>query len=145
MRLQGARLALPCLLAFIFVAGNAKADTPDSSSRHSSATTVALTRLMQEGGEFVQSDEHLKAALRFYDVIASGEPESEIVQEAQFSLGVSLYELELYNASLSYFEPIVDAGVKHPRFIHTLKYLLFIARKAGAEDNVLFKLSEYPA
>lgn len=103
-----------------------------------------LVRLMQEGKKFVDADEHIEAALRFYDVVENGSPESPIVQEAQYALGVSLYELKLYHSALQQFEPVVDMGVKHPRFIHALKYLLFIARETDSETNVLFKLSEYP-
>lgn len=104
-----------------------------------------LDKLLKEGGSLASQGRHLDAAMRFSDVVENGDPElHDQVKEGRFKLCVSLYNLKLYQSSLTCLEPIVEAGKEHPKYLKTLPYLLFISRAAGAEADVLYKLSQYP-
>lgn len=110
----------------------------------SAVDTAVLERLFKEGNALGQQARWLDAALRYNDIISNGDPATPIVQQAAFELGGALYELGLYQSALNRFELIVDEGLAHPRYKDVLPYLLNIARKAGAEANVLYMLSQYP-
>lgn len=104
-----------------------------------------LDKLLKEGLSMAQQGRHLDGAMRFYDVVENGDPElHDQVKEGRYHLCVSLYNLKAYQSALTCLEPIVEAGKTHPKYLKTLPYLLFIARAAGAEADVLFKLSKYP-
>ncbi len=105
---------------------------------------AVLQRMLTDGKAFLASGHHLLAAAKFFDAVSNGDPIDPIVQEAQFQLAVTLYQLKLYQSALTRLEPIVDEGDNHPKYLQALPYLLYIAREAGSGSDVLDKLSRYP-
>lgn len=105
---------------------------------------AVLTKWLREGLAFMEDEAYLKAALKFEEITHTGDSSTTTVQEAQFQLGVALFELKLYQSALSRFELVVDAGQTHPKYRKTLEYLLRIARATGSDPSVVLKISEYP-
>jgi len=100
--------------------------------------------LLDEGLALADDDEHLSAALRFDDIVENADPEADGTKAARFALGVSLYELDLFQSALLHFEPIVEAGQDHPKYVPTLNYLLYVARATDADSSVLGRIASYP-
>jgi TolA-binding protein len=122
----------------------AHADEPLTLEEETTVTSAALQKWLAEGTARLASEEFLAAALKFNDLVRQGDKANPIIQEAQYLLGVSLYELGLYQSAFTRFEAIVDAGQSHSRYEKTLGYLLKIARATGNDPSVLLRVSEYP-
>ena len=105
---------------------------------------AALTQWLRDGQALLRDERYLPAALKLQELVKTGQTDHALVQEAQFLLGVALYELGLYQAALSRFEPIVDAGAAHSQYAATLAYLLKISRATGSDPSVVLRISEYP-
>jgi len=120
------------------------ADEPLTLEEETTVTDAALGKWLSEGTAQLQKEEYLAAALKFNDLVRQGDKANPIIQEGQYLLGVSLYELGLYQSAFTRFEEIVDAGQAHTRYAKTLTYLLRIARATGNDPSVLLKISEYP-
>jgi len=119
-------------------------DEPLTLEEETTVTDAALGKWLTEGTAQLQKEEYLAAALKFNDLVRQGDKANPIIQEGQYLLGVSLYELGLYQSAFTRFEEIVDAGQAHTRYAKTLTYLLRIARATGNDPSVLLKISEYP-
>ena len=104
-----------------------------------------LEKLSNEAEELANDGEHLEAALRYYDVVTSGEEDDPTVKIAQYGLAVALFELELYQSATGWFERIVEAAESHGKYRKTLPYLLKIARRAAGDASVLTSLASYPS
>ena len=105
---------------------------------------AAFTQWLREGNALLDDERFLAAALKFQQLVLTGQAENPLVEEAQYSLGVALYELGLYQSALTRFEPIVDAGRDHPQYAKSLVYLLKISRATGSDPSVLLKIADYP-
>ena len=64
---------------------------------------VELDTLLADGRNRAEDEDYLGAALRFFDVTSGGDPALPAVQQAQFELGICLYELGLFQAALLQF------------------------------------------
>ncbi len=137
------RLALTVLLP-LAAAPALAADEPLTLEEETTVTDAALAKWLSEGTAQLSREEYLAAALKFNDLVRQGAKDNPIIQEGQYLLGVSLYELGLYQSAFTRFEEIVDAGATHSRYAKTLGYLLRIARATGNDPSVLLKISEYP-
>lgn len=120
------------------------ADEPLTLEEETTVTDAALQKWLAEGNAQLAREDYLAAALKFNDLVKQGDKANPLIQEAQYLLGVSLYELGLYQSAFTRFEEIVDAGQAHARYDKTLTYLLRIARATGNDPSVLLKVSEYP-
>ncbi len=120
------------------------ADEPLTLEEETTVTDAALGKWLTEGTAQLEKEEYLAAALKFSDLVRQGDKANPIIQEGQYLLAVSLYELGLYQSAFTRFEEIVDAGQAHSRYAKTLTYLLRIARATGNDPSVLLKVSEYP-
>jgi outer membrane protein assembly factor BamD (BamD/ComL family) len=103
-----------------------------------------LKRWFDEGLKALETGNDALAAQRFKDLLAQGGKGTAVGQEAQFQLGVALFKLGLLQSAFTAFEPVVDAGAAHPRYLATLGYLLGIARQTGNDPSVMLRISEYP-
>lgn len=104
---------------------------------------ATLAEWLAEGQRLLDSGSDLDAALKLQQIVET-RLNSPAVQEAQFLLGVALFELGLYQSALSRLEPIVDAGKSHPKYSRALVYLLQISRATGSDPSVLLRIAEYP-
>jgi tetratricopeptide (TPR) repeat protein len=119
-------------------------DEPLVLEEETTITDAALQKWLAEGMAQLERQEYLAAAIKFNEVVRQGDKSNPLVQEAQYLLGGTLYELGLYQSAFTRFEEIVDAGASHPRYDKTLGYLLKVARATGNDPSVLLKVSEYP-
>jgi tetratricopeptide (TPR) repeat protein len=119
-------------------------DEPLVLEEETTVTDAALSKWLSEGMALLERQEYLAAAIKFNELVRQGDKSNQLVQEAQYLLGATLYELGLYQSAFTRFEEIVDAGAGHARYDKTLGYLLKIARATGNDPSVLLKISEYP-
>ncbi|TNF30039.1 MAG: hypothetical protein EP329_14370 [Deltaproteobacteria bacterium] len=119
-------------------------DEPVNLEAEVVVSDAALTQWLREGKALFDDERYLDAALKFRQLVETGQEMNPLVQEAQFSLGASLFELGLYQSALTRFEPIVDTGAEHPQYAKTLVYLLKISRATGSDPSVLLKIADYP-
>ena len=103
-----------------------------------------LTSLLNEGLALLDDERYLDAGLRFNDIANNGDPALPVVQEAQFALAVSLFELGLFQSALLQFESIVDEGAAHAKYRESLPYLLFISRQTVGDENIRARIAEFP-
>jgi tetratricopeptide (TPR) repeat protein len=106
--------------------------------------TSQLTALLNEGLELLEDDRYLDASLRFNDIVNNGDDVLPVVQEAQFALAVSLFELNLHQSSLLQFEAIVDRGPSHTKYRETVPYLLHISRQTVGDENIRARIAQFP-
>lgn len=143
-------LAVPFVAALVIASalvtdGRVRAaDEPLELPPETTVTDAALQKWANDGAALMQAEDYLAAALKFNEIVLQGDATNPIVQNAQFDLGVALYELGLYQSSFTRFEAVADAGQEHPKYLNTLSYLLRIARATGNDPSVLLKISEYP-
>jgi len=119
-------------------------DEPVTLEAEVVVSDAALTQWLREGNSLLEDERYLDAALRFKKLVDTGQEANPLVQEAQYSLGVALFEMGLYQSALTRFEPIVDSGKDHPQYAKTLVYLLQISRATGSDPSVLLKIADYP-
>jgi len=119
-------------------------DEPINLDAEVVVSDAALTQWLREGNALLSDERYLDAALKFQTLVKTGQADHALVQEAQFQLGVALYELGLYQAALTRLEPIVDVGATHPKYAATLTYLLKVSRATGSDPSVVLRISEYP-
>ncbi len=119
-------------------------DEPLVLEEETTVTDAALSKWLSEGMALLERQEYLAAAIKFNELVRQGDKSNQLVEEAQYLLGATLYELGLYQSAFTRFEEIVDAGSTHARYDKTLGYLLKIARATGNDPSVLLKISEYP-
>lgn len=142
---RGVAWSLAAVLAAGSLGGPARAaDEPLTLEEETTVTDAALGKWLTEGTAQLAKEEYLAAAIKFNELVKQGDKQHPIIQEAQYLLGVSLFELGLYQSAFTRFEEIVDQGQAHSRYGKTLTYLLKIARATGNDPSVLLKISEYP-
>ena len=104
---------------------------------------AALQQAFTSAMSQYQAKSYLEAASVFARIVDSADSTDALVQESNYLLGVSLFELGLHQSALVRFEPIIEASTAHPKYRQLLPYLLKIARSASAEPNVLEKIAQY--
>ena len=138
--------ALHGVLVLAFCSGIASAQEGDAPvapvsvhALHGAGLQASFASARQD----YSSENFLKAASAFTQIVDNADPADALVQESNYLLGVALYELGLHQSALARFEPIIDAATAHPKYRQLLPYLLKIARSASAEPNVLEKIAAY--
>lgn len=105
----------------------------------------AFQLVLNEGKRLAAQGKYYDAALVFHKILAEGEEGKEYFQEAQYELGVALFQLRFFNSAFQYFDRVVDAGVQHLRYNDSLPWLLKIHRELPGETNSLYRMASYPA
>jgi tetratricopeptide (TPR) repeat protein len=130
------------VLAGVLACSSARAEEPVVLETDFVVDQATLERLLQEGRSLAKRGKQMEAALRFHDVASHSQKGSVAYQEGEFELAVALHKVDLHQAALSRFEPIVDAGPSHPNYSAALPYLVEIARHAP-EAGVLGLIAGY--
>ena len=104
------------------------------------------TAELNEALKAYKKDDFLRASLILYRLVSRNETAvTPHEQKAEYSLGKTLYRLGLFQASLIYFDRVVQAGPEHRYFKATCKWLYFLSRKISGDPGLLEKISRYRA
>ena len=104
----------------------------------------AFVLVLNEGKRLSSQGKFYDAALVFHKILAEGEESASYFQEAQYELGVALFQLKFFVSSFGYFDRVCDVGPQHVRFKETLPWLLKIHRELPGETNSMFRMASYP-
>lgn len=126
-----------------FPARAAKPDEPLVLEAETTVPDATLQASLAAGNALAEKEDFLGAALKYNEVVTQGDATNPIAMEGQYALAVALEKLGLFESAFTRFEPIVDAGVTHPKYKDTLTHLLTIARATGSDPSVLLKISQY--
>ena len=95
-------------------------------------------------------DDFLRSSLLLYRLLERSERGNRngrlvglSAQKAQYFLGKTLYRLGLYQASLGYFDRVVQQGVDHRYFKPTCKWLYYLSRKISGDPGLLERIAKY--
>jgi tetratricopeptide (TPR) repeat protein len=136
------------LLGLLLVLGtenvaHAKGETLDLAPVDVDANKEATAEL-EEALKAYKKKDYLRASLILYRVVTKSEvavsPEE---QKAEYTLGKTMYRLGLYQASLNFFDRIVQAGPQHRYFKATCKWLYYLSRKLSGDPGLLEKIAKY--
>ena len=105
---------------------------------------------LREAINAYKRDDFLRASLLLYRLLEragrggrSGSLVGVSGQKAQYFLGKTLYRLGLYQASLTYFDKVVESGPKHRYFRPTCKWLYYLSRKISGDPGLLKRIARY--
>ncbi len=138
------RSILAAAILALLLGRTALAGEPVTLAPEVVVSDAALAQWVREGNAKFDDEQFMAAALKYEQAINAGSADSAAVQEAQFQLGASLYELGLYQSALGRLDPIVEARQTHPKYRKALVYLLRIARATGSDPGVLQRIADYP-
>ena len=104
---------------------------------------------LREAVSAYKRDDFLRASLLLYRLLERSERGNRgklvgrSAQKAQYFLGKTLYRLGLYQASLGYFDRVVERGVEHRYFKPTCKWLYYLSRKISGDPGLLKRIAKY--
>ncbi len=132
------RLGVAAIIG-LFVASVALPREAQSQGKRRSVGDAALANAV----EHYQKKRYREAALSFFR-LASGAAggQQAVVQESQFFLGKSLYQLEYYQSALSVFDEISE-DKSHPFFEPTLSWLGRLASQLPPPAGIIEKVGRY--
>lgn len=99
---------------------------------------------LEEALKAYKKNDFLRASLILYRITSRNEVSATPVeQKAEYTLGKTLYRLNLYQASLNFFDRVVQAGPDHRYFKATCKWLYYLSRKISGDPGLLEKIAKY--
>jgi len=129
-------VALALSILFAVVSASASAQTEGAAG----------SKTFDRAKKLYDKEDYYSASIEFHKVItgASGDP-AEVVQNAEFQMGKTLYNMGFYAASLAYFDRILQQGQEHRYHSATLKWLAALARVLPETSGILEKIGTYDA
>jgi tetratricopeptide (TPR) repeat protein len=104
----------------------------------------AFFLVLNEGKRLASQGRYYDATLLFNKILSEGDETQDYYQEAQYELGVALFELKLFVSSFGYFDRVVEVGPQHLRYTLSLPWLTRIHRQLPGETNTLARMAGYP-
>lgn len=99
---------------------------------------------LEEALKAYKKRDFLRASLILYRIVSRSEVAvTPAEQKAEYTLGKTLYRLGLYQASLNFFDRVVQAGPDHRYFRATCKWLYYLSRKLSGDPGLLEKIAKY--
>lgn len=99
---------------------------------------------LEEALRAYKKRDFLRSSLVLYRIVSRNEQAiSAVEQKAEYTLGKTLYRLGLFQASLNFFDRIVQSGRDHRYFKATCKWLYYLSRKLSGDPGLLEKISVY--
>jgi tetratricopeptide (TPR) repeat protein len=99
---------------------------------------------LEEAQKAYKQRDFLRASLILHRLVSRNEvAATPVEQKAEYSLGKTLYRLGLFQASLNFFDKIVQAGPDHRYFKATCKWLYYLSRKISGDPGLLEKIAKY--
>ncbi len=102
------------------------------------------SKALEHALKLYDSDDYYMSSIELDKVVdrKTGDDDAN-VQRAEFFMGKTLFNLNFYSASLSYFSKIVDKGPGHRYYAKTLQWLASLSRKLPESAGVLDKIGKY--
>jgi tetratricopeptide (TPR) repeat protein len=126
-------------------AGKKKSKKPDETAAAAPAAgadqgSAVLDRALKlyEGKEFEGASIELNKVIEG----ESGDSPAN-KQKAEFFMGKTLYNMRFLNASIAYFDRVVEAGAAHPYYSETLKWLASLATDMADPTPVVDRIGKY--
>jgi len=120
------------------------AAAPAAAAAAPAPPVSAFQILLNEAKRLSSQGKYYDAALLFHKILAEGNEADPAFQEAQYEMGVALFQLGLYVSAFGYFDQVADRGPDHLRFRHTLPWLVRIHRVIPGERSSMLRMSSYP-
>ncbi len=99
---------------------------------------------LNEAQRAYKRKDFLRASLILHKIVTRNEiAVSPAEQKSEYSLGKTLYRLGLYQASMTYFGRVVEAGPEHRYYRATCKWLYYLSRKISGDSTMLEKIVKY--
>lgn len=118
-----------------------QAQAAESAAGRPSAFQV----LLNEGKRLSAQGKYYDAAIVFHKILTEAQESDEWYQEAQYEMGVALYNLGLYVSSFGFFDRVAERGEEHIRYRQALPWLIRIHRLLPGERTTLLRMASYPA
>ncbi len=116
---------------------------PTRAPAVAASATSAFDLVLGEGKRLSSQGRYYDAALVYHKVLSEGDESRPYYREAQYEMGVALFELKFFVSSFGYFDRVVDLGPDHPRYRDALPWLVKIHRQLPGETNTLFRMAYY--
>lgn len=88
----------------------------------------------------------LRASLILHRIVSRNDVAvTPVAQKAEYTLGKTLYRLGLFQASVNFFDRVVQTGPDHRYFRATCKWLYYLSRKISGDPGLLEKIAKFPA
>lgn len=138
----------PLSLMLLFCASSAMAEEDKKTDFEFQPETIEKSgppsKPLEKALQLYERDDYYSASIEFNRVIEGETGDSEAnKQRAEFFMGKTLYHLNFYSASLSYFDRIVQKGDQHRYYNATLKWLASLSRKLPESAGILKKIGKY--
>lgn len=104
----------------------------------------AFQIVLNEGKRLASQGKYYDAALLYHRILSEADESEPWFQEAQYEMGVALFNLGLYVSAFGYFDRVADRGEEHIRYRHALPWLVKVHRVLPGERNTLFRMVAYP-
>ena len=102
------------------------------------------SKTLQKALKLYETQDYYSASIELHKVIEGETGDSQANQQrAEFWMGKTLYHLNFFSASLSYFDRIVQKGEGHRYYAATLKWLASLSRKLPESAGILKKIGRY--
>lgn len=124
--------------------GTAAREPAASASAPTPAQTSAFQIVLNEGKRLSSQGKYYDAALLFHKILSEADEADPWYQEAQYEMGVALFNLGLYVSAFGYFDRVADRGEEHIRYRQALPWLVRIHRVTPGERSTLFRMVSYP-
>ena len=99
---------------------------------------------LEEALKAYKQRDFLRASLILHRLVSRNEVAATAVeQKSEYTLGKTLYRLGLFQASLNFFDRIVQAGPDHRYFKATCKWLYYLSRKISGDPGLLEKIAKF--
>ena len=99
---------------------------------------------LEEALKSYKAKDFLRASLILYRVVSRNEVAvSPVEQKAEYTLGKTLYRLGLFQASVNFFDRVVQGGPDHRYYKATCKWLYYLSRKISGDPGLLEKIAKY--
>jgi tetratricopeptide (TPR) repeat protein len=142
-------LAVLCIAGTTAIAAPAKNAPPKAAGKDmdfepDNASGAQASETLQRAIKLYDKHDFFSASIELQKVLdkESGD-DARNVQRAEFFMGKTLYQMNFYAASLTYFDKIVQAGDQHTYHGAALKWLAALSRVLPETSGILQKIGSY--
>lgn len=126
------------------LAGTPASAAPTGDMEFAATGDAPPSPMLDRATKFYDRKDFYSASIELQKII-SGESKDDPrnVQQAQFFMGKTMYQLKFYAGALYFFEEIVKAGETHAFFKPTLKWLAALSHVLPETSGILEKIGLY--
>jgi tetratricopeptide (TPR) repeat protein len=117
---------------------------PAGTPAMAAPATSAFDLVLGEGKRLSNQGRYYDAALVYHKILSEGDESQPYFREAQYEMGVALFNQKLFVSAFNYFDRVAELGAEHPRYRDALPWFVKIHRELPGETNTLFRMAYYP-